>query len=178
MKLGKLKQENKFLKMSMNMDMFVNEDGFVKERLNMKYLSNGNKSKKGCGYNPHTTQKTNPYVQNNKRWKSPKFVEGLNLYDVLGKIHHSTPNTPTPQPKVEKKEASKATTSAKVEETTTPISRSYMCDYMLTWDHGKMVVKYVGAYKKREIIRKSVWVPKILTNSQGPKSFWVPKSKA
>ena len=46
-KLGKLKQENKILKMSMNTDMFVNEDGFVKERLNMKYPSNGNKSKKG-----------------------------------------------------------------------------------------------------------------------------------
>ena len=83
-------------------------------------------------------------------------MEFLGWY-VLGKIHHSTPNTPTPQPKVEKKEASKPTASAQVDETTTPISRFYLCDYILTWDHGKMVVKYVGACKKREIIRKSVW---------------------
>jgi hypothetical protein len=27
-----------------------------------------------------------------------------------------------------------------------PISHSYLCDYMLTWDLGKLVVKYVGAY--------------------------------
>jgi hypothetical protein len=29
-----------------------------------------------------------------------------------------------------------------------PISNSYLCDYMLTWDHGKMVVKYVGASQR------------------------------
>ena len=42
----------------------------------------------------------------------------------------------------------------------------------------KIVVKYVGAQKRKEIMR-SVWVPKFyMTNPLGPKSFWVPKTKA
>ena len=41
---------------------------------------------------------------------------------------------------------------------------------------GKIVVKYVGAQKRKEIMR-SVWVPKFyVTNPLGPKSFWVPKT--
>jgi hypothetical protein len=56
-----------------------------------------------------------------------------------------------------------------------PLSSSYFCDYMLTWDHGKMVVKYVGAYTKRQAMGRSVWVPKAITNTQGPNSIWVPK---
>jgi hypothetical protein len=39
-------------------------------------------------------------------------------------------------------------------------------------------VKYVGAYTKRKIMKKSVWEPKAITNIQGPKSIWVPKSIA
>jgi hypothetical protein len=36
---------------------------------------------------------------------------------------------------------------------------------------GKTVVKYVGAQKRKEIMR-SVWVPKFyVTNPLGPKSF-------
>ena len=59
-------------------------------------------------------------------------------------------------------------------------SRNYTCDYIVTLDHnGKMVVKYVGAYAKKAMLRKSVWVPKVYaSNLQGPKSFWVPKPKA
>jgi hypothetical protein len=58
-------------------------------------------------------------------------------------------------------------------------SPNYTCDYVVTLDrNGKMVVKYVGAYTKKAM-RKSVWVPKVYaSNLQGPKSFWVPKSKA
>jgi hypothetical protein len=41
-----------------------------------------------------------------------------------------------------------------------PISLSYLCDYMLTWNQGKLIVKYVGAYTKRKMMKKSVWVPK------------------
>jgi hypothetical protein len=46
-------------------------------------------------------------------------------------------------------------------------------------DHnGKIVVKYVGAYTKKAILR-SVWVPKVYpSNPQDPKSFWVPKFQA
>jgi hypothetical protein len=58
-------------------------------------------------------------------------------------------------------------------------SLRYTTDYMVTMDHnGKIVVKYVGAYTKKAILR-SVWVPKVYpSNPQGPKSFWVPNFKA
>jgi hypothetical protein len=51
-------------------------------------------------------------------------------------------------------------------------SPSYTTDYMVTMDHnGKIVVKYVGAYTKRAILR-SLWVSKVYpSNPQGPKSF-------
>jgi hypothetical protein len=45
-----------------------------------------------------------------------------------------------------------------------PISHSYLWDYMLTWDSGKIIVKYVGAYTKRKVMKMSVWVPKVMTN--------------
>jgi hypothetical protein len=50
---------------------------------------------------------------------------------------------------------------------------------MVTMNHnGKIVVKYVGAYTKKAILR-SVWVPKVYpSNPQGPKYFWVPKFQA
>jgi hypothetical protein len=60
-----------------------------------------------------------------------------------------------------------------------PISHSnHNCDYMLTWDSGKLVVKYVGAHTKRKVMKRSVWVPKAITNTVGPNSIWVPKSIA
>jgi hypothetical protein len=31
-----------------------------------------------------------------------------------------------------------------------PISHSYLCDYMLTWDQDKLVIKNIGAYTKRK----------------------------
>jgi hypothetical protein len=40
-------------------------------------------------------------------------------------------------------------------------SLSYSTDYMVTMDqNGKIVVKYVGAYTNKAILR-SVWVPKV-----------------
>ena len=51
-------------------------------------------------------------------------------------------------------------------------SPSYTSDYMVTMDHnGKIIVKYVGTYTKKKILR-SVWVPKIY------QSIWVPKFQA
>jgi predicted transcriptional regulator len=64
------------------------------------------------------------------------------------------------------------------EKSKVPISHSYLCDYMLTWDSGKLVVKYVGAYTKRNVMKRSVWVPKAITNTARPNSIWVPKSIA
>ena len=90
--------------------------------------------------------------------------------EAMNKIHGS--NTISSSQVKEVKQVKK--------ETLTPISKSYTCDYVLTWDHcGKMVVKYIGAHTKKEIMKRSVWVPKALvTNPQGPKSIWVPKCQA
>ncbi|WVZ96452.1 hypothetical protein U9M48_042090 [Paspalum notatum var. saurae] len=33
----------------------------------------------------------------------------------------------------------------------------YLCDYMVVWEHGEMVVKYVGAYKKKQLMKRSVY---------------------
>jgi speckle-type POZ protein len=39
--------------------------------------------------------------------------------------------------------------------------------------------KYVGPRTKGTLIKRNVWVPKILvTNTLGPKSTWVPKTQA
>ena len=44
----------------------------------------------------------------------------------------------------------------------TPLPRSYASDYMCCWGKdGKIIVKYVGAQKRKEIMR-SVWVPKFM----------------
>ena len=78
-----------------------------------------------------------------------------------------------------KAKGKKVVDSTMEEKTQVPTSRSYICDYMLTWENGKMVVKYVGAYTKRQATKRSVWVPKsIVTNHLGPKSIWVPKRQA
>jgi hypothetical protein len=60
-----------------------------------------------------------------------------------------------------------------------PISRCYASEYMCCWGKDSKIVEiYVGAHKRKEIMR-SVWVPKFyVTNPLGPKSFWVPKTKA
>jgi hypothetical protein len=49
---------------------------------------------------------------------------------------------------------------------------------MLTWESRKLVVKYVGAYTKRKVMKMSMWVPKAITNTAGPNSIWVHKSIA
>jgi hypothetical protein len=57
---------------------------------------------------------------------------------------------------------------------------SFYADYVLTWDHnGKVVAKYVGYRTKETLIKRNVWVPKVLvTSTLGPKSLWVPKIRA
>jgi hypothetical protein len=103
-----------------------------------------------------------------------KFNKGVVLDDILNKVNNvvSPPST-LPSIKVNKKKLVAAPQQPK------PISRTYASDYMCCWGKdGKIVVKYVGALKKREIMR-SVWVPKTyVTNPLGPKTDWVPKTKA
>jgi hypothetical protein len=114
-----------------------------------------------------------------KGWRSPKFIEGTTLYDALGRIHSS--NGKLTQVKVNlshTKDKIKNVVSTNGEKHKTPISHSYLCDYMLTWDSGKLVVKCVGAYTKRKVTKRSVLVPKAITNTAGPNSIWAPKSIA
>jgi hypothetical protein len=69
------------------------------------------------------------------------------LTDALGSIHSS--NDKSTQVKVNlisTKDKMKEAVSTNGEKFRAPISHSYLCDYMLTWDSGKLVVKYVGAY--------------------------------
>jgi hypothetical protein len=148
-------------------------DGLEKVEAKYKPIRN-NHGKRALGYN---LAKVNPTVEH-KGWKSPKFIEGTTLYAILGSIHSSNGSTSQILEKVnsyDPKGKMKSISTIKGEKAPIPISNSYPCDYMLTWDHGKMVVKYVGAYKKRKAMKRSVWVPKSITNTQGPNSIWVPK---
>jgi hypothetical protein len=100
------------------------------------------------------------------------FTKGAKLEDLMN-IAHGVTNT-TPSQVKKKVEATIKTNVVKHEP-----SPSFTTDYMVKMDHnGKVVVKNVGAYTKKAIFR-SVWVSKVYpSNSQGPKSFWVPKFQA
>src|SRR5438105_14557625 len=153
----------KLLKTLLKDEMLTKDDGSKKDMTKLKPLWN-NKSRNALGHNPN---KENPREIINGK-SCLKFNKGVTLYDAMNKIHSSN-TIASSQVKGEKK---------KKKEILTPISHSYTCDYILTWDHrGKMVIKYIGAHTKNKITKRSVWVPKVLvTNSQGPKSIWVPKT--
>jgi hypothetical protein len=72
----------------------------------------------------------------------------------------------------------KSVASTSGEKAPIPIPHSYLCDYTLTWHQWKLVLKYVGAYTKIKVMKRSVWVPKAITNTKGPNSIRVPKSIA
>jgi hypothetical protein len=149
-------------------------DGLKKVESKYKSLKPNN-GRKGLVYNSY---KVNPSIEH-KGWRSPKFIVGTTLYDALGRIHSS--NDKSTQVKVNlshTKDKIKDVVSTNGEKYRTPISHSYLCDYMLTWDLGKLVVKYVVAYTKRNVMKMSVWVPKAIANTTGPNSIWVPKSIA
>ncbi len=155
----------KLLKTLVKDEMLTKDDGSKKNVTKFKPLWN-NKSKRALGHNPN---KENPREIINGK-SCLKFNKGVTLHEAMNKAHGTSTIAPSlaKEAKKEKKEE------------LTPISHSYTCDYILTWDHrGKMVVKYIGAHTKKQITKRSVWVPKALvTNPQGPKSFWVPKSRA
>jgi hypothetical protein len=134
-----------------------------------------NKGRRAFCFN---SSKVNPSVEH-YGWISPKFVQGITLYDALGRIHSFTGNTTLTHEKVSMdatKGKMKEDASTNGEKAPIPKASSYLCDYMLTWNHGKMVVKYVGAYAKKKSNEKTVWVPKAITsNIKGPNSIWVPK---
>jgi hypothetical protein len=105
-------------------------DGLKKVEPKYKTLKPNN-GRKGLGYNSY---KVNPSIEH-KGWKSPKFIEGTTLYDALGRIHSS--NDKSTQVKVilsSTKDKMKDAVSTNGEKSRAPISHSYLCDYMLTWD--------------------------------------------
>ena len=57
---------------------------------------------------------------------------------------------------------------------------SFYASYIRKRDHrGKVVALYVGPHTRDRIVKRNVWVPKVLvTNAKGPKQIWVPKIKA
>ena len=99
------------------------------------------------------------------------FTKGGNLGELMDIAHGVTPLISTLNKKVEAPIKHKSTMHEP--------SPSYTTDCMVTMDHnGKIVVKYVGAYTKKKILR-SVWVPKMYpSNLQRPNSIWVPKFQA
>jgi hypothetical protein len=84
--------------------------------------------------------------------KCVMFTKGANLEDLMNIAHGVTTTIPS---QVKKKVEAPIKTKVVTHEP----SPSYTTDYMVTMDHhSKIVVKYVGAYTKKEILR-SVWVP-------------------
>jgi hypothetical protein len=106
------------------------------------------------------------------------FMRPKNLGELMDVAHgvkkDGVSKDTTPRVKVDKK--AKSMVKAKVIHEPSP---SYTNDYMVTMDeNNKMVVKSVGAYTKKNILR-SVWVPRMFSaNLKGPKSFWVPQPRA
>jgi hypothetical protein len=79
------------------------------------------------------------------------FTKGANLEDLMNIAHGVTTTTSSQVKK-------KVEAPIKMKVVTHEPSQSYTTDYMVTMDHnGKIVVKDVGAYTKRAILR-SVWV--------------------
>ncbi|RLN04463.1 Zinc knuckle family protein [Panicum miliaceum] len=93
------------------------------------------------------------------------FTKGAKLKDLMNIALGVTTTTP---PQAKKKVEAPINIKVVKHEP----SPSYTTDYMVTMDNkGKIVVKYVGAYTKKAILR-NVWVPKVYpSNPQGPKSF-------
>jgi hypothetical protein len=102
--------------------------------------------------------------------KKDKEIKRLNT--IVKKVNNvATPTTPLVNNKNNKKK------QVEVSKQQVPISCNHICDYMCCWDKdSKIVVKYVGALKKRQIFW-SVWVPKsYVSNPLG--SISRPKPKA
>ena len=82
------------------------------------------------------------------------FTRGGNLGELMDIAHGVTPLIST---------LAKKKTKAPIKHKSTmhEPSPSYKMDYMVTMDHNdKIVVRYVGSYTKKKILR-SLWVPKL-----------------
>jgi hypothetical protein len=129
--------------------------------------------KDGIGYNRYDGKANGRKMINGVACVN--FNKSVPLVDLINKVNNvATPTTPLVNNKNNKNNKKK---QVEVSKQQVPISRNHICDYMCCWDKdGKIVVKYVGALKKRQILR-SIWVPKsYVSNPLG--SILGPKPKA
>jgi hypothetical protein len=168
-KLEKLIQAKNVQLERMNMLVKHGYEGNVKPKPKVSYKDGRYPNKKdGLGHYKGEKLNDRKVV---KGKKCVMFTKGANLEDLMNISHGVTTILSQVKKKVE--------APIEVKVTKHEPSPRYSTDYMVTMDHnGKIVVKYVGAYTKKAILR-SVWVLKVSpSNPQGPKSFWIPKLHA
>ena len=157
------------------MKMILKNGGKCQEQTNKTiYKSSRHPSiKKGIGYNWYDGKANERNMINGV--PCVKFNKGVALDELMCKANHKV-YIPKVAPTSDKTNKTKQAEAPKPQ---APIPICYASDCMCCWlKDGKIMVKYVGAHKRKEIMR-SVWVPKFyVTNPLGPKSFWVPKTKA
>jgi hypothetical protein len=122
--------------------------------------------KEGIGYNRYDEKSNGRNMVNGV--PCVKFNKGVALDELIFKANNKVyilKIAPTSDKTIKTKQVEAPKPQA-------PLPRCYASDYMCCWDKDdKIMVKYVGAQKRKEIMR-SVWVPKFyVTNLLGPKSF-------
>jgi hypothetical protein len=143
---------------------------------------------KGLGKQEQGTKDPIPFIKNyhTKGVGTRNVVHGMKQLGVKNfdnQVKYNTPikfkstqvTTKAPQPKA-KSNPTKLSKKPKPHAS----QDSFYADYVLTWNHkGKVAAKYVGPRTKGTLIKRNVWVPKVLvTNALGPNSTLVPKTQA
>jgi hypothetical protein len=139
---------------------------------------------KGLGKQEQGTKDPIPFIKNyhTKGMGTRNVVHNMKKLGVKNYDNQVGYNTPI------KFKSTQATTSAPQPKANTKPNKlskkpkphasqdSFYADYVLTWNHkGKVVAKYVGPCTKETLIKRNVWVPKVLvTNTIRPKSTWLP----
>jgi hypothetical protein len=129
--------------------------------------------KEGIGYNRYDGKANGRNMINGV--PCVRFNKGVALDELICKANNKV-YIPKIQPTSSKTIKTKNSEAPKPQ---APLPWCYASDYLCCWGKdGKIMVKYVGSQKRKEIMR-SVWVPKFyVTNPLGPKSIWVPKTQA
>jgi len=128
--------------------------------------------KEGLGYNRYDGKANGRNIVNGV--PCVKFNKGVALDELISKANNKV-YLPLIQPTSKKESKIKPSEAPKPQ---AALPRCHASDYMCCWGKdGKIMVKYVGAHKRKEILR-SVWVLKLyVTTPLGPKSIWVPKTQ-
>jgi hypothetical protein len=110
--------------------------------------------KDGLGYDRYNSKANGRNMVNSV--PCVKFNKGAVLDELLCKVNNKV-YIPMAHPTSNKTTKAKQSYAPKAQ---APLPRCYASDYMCCWDKdSKIMVKYVGAQKRKEIL-KSVWVPK------------------